>query len=170
MNQSLEQWRPVVGYEHGYEVSDAGNVRSLFRSRRLLKPAINRQGYKCVALYDESGSKPKTKAVHRLVAHAFVENQDALPWVNHINGIKTDNTAVNLEWCSPSYNTQHAAKTGLLQPCEGEANGRSVLTDRERLAICRLADLGLTQKKIGEIFDVSASTIGKVVMTWTNRC
>ena len=170
MDQSLEQWRPVVGYEHGYEVSDAGNVRSLFRSRRLLKPAINRQGYKCVALYDESGSKPKTKAVHRLVAQAFVDNPEALPWVNHANGIKTDNMASNLEWCSPSYNVQHAAKTGLLSPCEGEANGRSKMSDRERIAVCRLAKLGLTQKKIGEIFDLDTSTISKVILHWTNRC
>jgi hypothetical protein len=50
MDQIVEQWRPVLGYEHGYEVSDQGGVRSLYRNGRHLKPS-NCRGYKQVVLY-----------------------------------------------------------------------------------------------------------------------
>ena len=122
-----EEWRDVVGYEGRYQVSSMGHVKSLERKvrhwrggeriqkERILKPSNGRGGYLLVSLCD--GEKRKTLKVHRLVCEAFHENPDNKPQVNHINEIKTDNRASNLEWATARENsnfgtrTERAAKT-----------------------------------------------------------
>lgn len=100
-------WKPVVGFEEHYLVSDSGQVWSL-RRHRALKPKIDRYGYEVVALFVNGKSYHRT--VHRLVAQAFVPNPHNLPTVNHINECKTDNRAVNLEWMSVVDNDNHGTR------------------------------------------------------------
>lgn len=106
----VEKWVPVQGYEEYYNVSSYGNILGKKRER-ILKQGTNRYGYKYVTLSKEGAVKNKT--VHRLVATAFIPNLDQKPQINHKNGIKTDNTVVNLEWCSCSENHKHAFQTGI---------------------------------------------------------
>lgn len=101
------QWKPITGFEDRYSVSDEGKVWSLTR-HRILKPAIDKYGYEKVGLSD--GYKVHTRTVHRLVAQAFVPNPDNLPTVNHINEVKTDNRAINLEWASVADNDNHGTR------------------------------------------------------------
>jgi hypothetical protein len=162
MDQILEQWRPVPGYEHGYEVSDQGNVRSLYRGGRLLKPATNR-GYKQVVLYAPDGMTTKGHTVHRLVAAAFIPNPQELPWVNHINGRKDDNRASNLEWCDRQGNVRHAVDHGLMASQAGASNGNAKFSDRERRVIYRLSEIGFSQKAIAEMFESPQGTVQKVI-------
>lgn len=110
----MELWKPIVGYEDFYEVSNLGRVRSLHGSGLILKQQSTRTGYKVLWLYNGkphgNGRSGKTHQVHRLVAEAFLPNPDALPEINHINEDKADNRADNLEWCSHAYNSAYGMR------------------------------------------------------------
>ena len=61
-----------------------------------------------------SGKKIKC-SVHRLVAIAFIENQENKPQVNHIDGNPLNNNSWNLEWVTDAENKTHASINGLLK-------------------------------------------------------
>lgn len=110
-----EIWKDVVGYEGKYMVSNLGDVKSLnYRKtarEKMLKTQSVRHGYLQVRL--SLNGKIKFFYVHRLVAAAFLENQENLLEVNHINECKTDNRVENLEWCTHEYNIQYSmSKSG----------------------------------------------------------
>lgn len=71
-----------------------------------LKKGISRSGYEKVVLYKDT--KQKTLLVHRLVCGAFLPQDAGKTYVNHINGIKTDNRLCNLEYCTQSENIKHS--------------------------------------------------------------
>lgn len=99
-----EIWKDVVWYEGLYKVSNLGNVYSNY-VHRSLKQGNHRDGYKFVIL--NKNGKSKYMSVHRLVATAFILNQDDLPEVNHKDEDKTNNCVDNLEWCNYSYNATY---------------------------------------------------------------
>lgn len=100
-------WKEIPGYSN-YLVSDFGDVYSK-ESKKKLKNSISKFGYARVTLYKSNGEKHKIM-VHRLVALAFIDNPQNLPQVNHINEDRLDNRAVNLEWCSSSYNINYGSR------------------------------------------------------------
>lgn len=101
-----EEWRPLVGYEGLYEVSNRGNMKSLNYRRTgkegILKAVKDKDGYLRVQLWKDG--KRKMYAVHRLVAQAFLPNPNNLPIINHKDENKQNNKVENLEWCNISYN------------------------------------------------------------------
>ena len=104
-----EYWKPVVGYEGHYQVSNFGRVKSIkFGKEIILKQKI-KGGYYYVNL--SKNGILKTYLVHRLVAEAFIDNTDNLPCVNHKDEDKTNNSVDNLEWCTQSYNINYGTRT-----------------------------------------------------------
>lgn len=101
-----EIWKAVEGYSGFYEVSNLGNVKSLYRSvPKLLSQKTDKDGYKLVSLYKCGESR--TYRVHRLVATSFLPNADNLPFINHKDEVRGNNAASNLEWCTAAYNTNY---------------------------------------------------------------
>jgi hypothetical protein len=57
----------------------------------------------------------KKFSLHHLVASTFIENPHFKPVVNHIDGNKTNNSVVNLEWATIPENNQHNHDVGLIK-------------------------------------------------------
>lgn len=108
----MEKYIVLQGLYDCYAVSNLGNIKNL-RTGNVLSPSIRPDGYKSVLL-SKDGKKMSIR-VHQLVAQYFLTKSDGRTDINHINGIKHDNRAENLEWCTKSENMQHALNTGLVK-------------------------------------------------------
>lgn len=122
-----EEWRSVVDYEGLYEVSTFGRIKRLARLAERPGPAGNmRIAEKMLALNEtpkgylrvqlSNGDGKKNHLVHRLVATAFIENQENKPFINHRDGDKKNNKVTNIEWSTASENELHAYELGLKKP------------------------------------------------------
>lgn len=112
-----EEWKPIVGYEGLYMVSNMGRVKSLnynhTGTERVLKPAYNTYGYLFVTLCKDG--KKKNCLIHRLVAEAFLDNPHNYPEVNHKDENKENNAVSNLEYCTSLYNNEYSKAKPVLQ-------------------------------------------------------
>lgn len=166
MTINNEIWRPVVGYESRYEVSNLGRVKRLARTvKRTTKGTLRykekiahtfsrRNDYLSVTLVKDKVAK--TVLVHRLVAMAFIENLNNKPIVNHINSIKKDNRVENLEWCNHSENAVHFFNQGYFQP-------QRKFSDEEVRDIFDKHKKGISQAQIGREKKVSRKLIHAII-------
>ena len=99
--------KEIKGYPN-YLISENGEVINKSRQRRL-RTTISSWGYERVGLYKDG--KTKVFLVHRLVAEAYIPNPENLPQVNHIDMVKTNNCASNLEWCTAKYNVNYGGES-----------------------------------------------------------
>ncbi|MGR3504929.1 MAG: NUMOD4 domain-containing protein [Paracoccaceae bacterium] len=166
-----EVWRDVEGTNGLYEVSNFGRVKSFGRSDykwkkpRILRERPSQKGYLRV------GIGKKDAYIHRLVAKAFIDNPQSLPFVNHMDGNRKNNTLNNLEWCTPKENLEHAVKTGLMPDQTGSGNYASKLSENDVLKIRALfAAKSAGVVKLSREFKVTAATISKIVhrKVWTH--
>ena len=120
-----EIWKPVVGYEKYYEISNYGNCRSLSREIYYKSDSKNRKGLwkgkQLKPIKTEHGylkyqfcvnSICKRFFAHRIVATAFLENKTNKRCVNHIDANRVNNMVDNLEWVTDSENVYHSYNHG----------------------------------------------------------
>lgn len=92
----------MIVYDN-YNISEDGVLTN--RKGHEIK-AYLKQGYK-YAVIRYRGTNVN-KAIHRIVAEAFIPNPDGKPQVNHKDGNKLNNTVSNLEWVTAKENTRHS--------------------------------------------------------------
>jgi hypothetical protein len=138
---AVEEWKPVVGYSGGYDVSSEGRVRN--PAGHVMSPSRSESGHLRVNLWHGRGYI--TRHVHRLVLEAFVGQCPAGMEACHNNGIANDNRLINLRWDTLKSNHFDRVRHG--RSNRGERCGRAVQTVAQvhRFVAC-LAD-GLTVKQ-----------------------
>ena len=118
MNEII--WKDIPEFNGLYQISNTGEIKSIDgcviktqHKGKILRQNISHKGYRRITI--KIGNKKKTYPIHRIVAKSFVKNPrpDIYDQVNHIDGVKSNNNASNLEWCNNSLNQIHANKTGL---------------------------------------------------------
>lgn len=152
-----------------YFCNDLGNIYSIDYKRtktvQLLKPAVSTDGYLKTVLKDDFGNY-KTIAVHRWCAEAYFGPKSQGMEVNHKNGIKTDNSMQNLEYCTRSYNMKHAFENGLAVRQRGSKNPFAKLDEVAVKDIRRVAaESGryYGRKALAEKYGVSENQIKSIV-------
>ena len=178
-----EIWVKIKEYPD-YEISDQGRVKSNARlitypdghehliNGKILKGRLARHGYLRVALYNEDGRRDFS--IHRLVAFAFCEMTLFSTEVNHINGIKNDNRADNLEWVTHRENVMHTINNfdcterfeKISKAKQGSKHPLSLLNEEKVKEIKELKKTGLIDKEIGKMYGVHRKTINDIL---TNR-
>ena len=160
-----ERWKPVVGWESHYEVSDRGRVRSLPRRGRkrnrmyggmVLKSYPCDGGHRHISLSRDC--KSKFYKVHRLVLLAFVGPCPDGHECCHNNGIAWDNRLENLRWGTRKENAADSVAHGTYY--HGERHHEAKLTDSMvRLIRILRKHAGLSYCEMGRALGVAHSQI-----------
>lgn len=117
-----EVWKPIIGYEGIYEVSNMCRVRTLDHyvnnrwrnGPKHIHATIKRQSYhkdgRPFVVLSKNGVNKKFP-VYRLMAMAFIPNPNNLPEINHKDENPANNSLDNLEWCDRNYNINYGTRT-----------------------------------------------------------
>lgn len=169
-------WKPIPGYSL-YKISNYGDIKTYnWKNKgkeKIMKPALDQGGYYRTMLKRDCDGKIHTVKLHRLVAITFIANPENKPQVNHINGIRNDNRACNLEWCTAKENIKHSFKIGLSSN-KGEKNPCASLTDEQVKEILsnyqfgKKSKSGMTKKELAEKYNTTFHVIKRLVQkkTW----
>jgi hypothetical protein len=166
-----ERWRPVVGYEDCYKISDGGRLARIAGYGNAKTPCWKirapafKTGYTCFHMCRNGVRKYRT--AHVMVWEAFRGPIPKGKELNHKNGIRSDPSLRNLEILSRSENAQHSfvklGRKSNFKPRQGRDNGSAKLTEADIPKIFEARQRGLFQYQIAELFGVSQPTIGNIL-------
>lgn len=162
-----EEWRPILGYEGIYEVSDHGRVRSLdridanghFRRRKVLKACANAHGYFVVGLCRDGVAREGK--VHILVLQTFVSERPAGHDACHYDGDQSNNSLPNLRWDTAKNNIADRSRHGRTSIGSAVVQSRLIESDVPRIREAHL--FGAARMDLAAVYGVHVDTIGKVI-------
>jgi len=171
-----EIWKSIPGFPN-YEISNQGRVKSIGRtvvrgSQKCFLPECIRKlkteklGYITVGL-SYSPKKYKFLKIHRLLAQAFIPNPENKPFVNHKNGVKSDNRLENLEWVTGSENSAHALANKLFIPKKGMSHYTTSLTNKDIIKIRSLKGK-MSHGEISKMYPITRESVRNIInrKTW----
>lgn len=104
----------TIEWANNYAVCEDGRIFSIYKGI-FLKPRFMKNGYGRVCLTLNNGTR-KDFLIHRIVCSVFNgEAPVGKDCVNHKDGNKSNNAAINLEWVNYDENMEHASQCGLLK-------------------------------------------------------
>lgn len=158
MKKNAEQWKALKQNE-SYEISTLGRIRHNYKNgkTKILSPMTNGQNENDYLFINIDGKK---YYMHHLVLETFIGQKPLGYECDHINSNKQDNSLFNLQYLTRAENRSH----------KGSKHGMAKLSEKLVKAIKKLIDMGITQKQIADLYEVSASTISSIVTgkTWNH--
>ena len=142
-------------YEN-YFITEEGLLFNKYKKK--LSPVDNGRGYLIVNINIKG--KRKCKAIHRIVAEAFIPNPENLPEVNHIDGDRYNNTVSNLEWITHGNNIRHSYKLQN-RTATGSSNANCKTEETIVKEICEYLSKGFKASEVRD-FGYSYSLVRKI--------
>lgn len=149
----MEEEFKIIPFEDGYEISNKGRVRNVYKGN-ILKSSPTKDGYRKITLYPSW----KSYSVHRLVAKVWLADtyEEGLQ-TDHLNGIRDDNNVSNLEWVTLQENVRRIKNRH--RPV-GIKNVNAVINDE--IAMTIKYSFSETNKDISERLSISVGIVESV--------
>lgn len=141
-----------VGFQH-YYVSQKGRIWNS-QDGLLMKLTSKNSGVQTARLIHENGSS-HTFLVHRVVANAFLDNEEKKPYVIYIDKRKkSKNDVSNLKWATPKENSKSILEDKLI------ASGKRTPEEEcEEILRLRRENPDWSSKKISEVANININTV-----------
>lgn len=167
-----EEWRPVVDWEGLYEVSSLGRIRRSFATSPKFAGKHYPAGFVMKTFHDPGhansarhyprvefsvAGRRKNCLVHLVVARAFLGEPDEGQVANHLDSVRWNNRASNLEWTTQLGNMAHALTAGRV--ARGERQGLAKLTDDGVRLVRSLLALGHSRRDVARRMNVCHKTV-----------
>lgn len=159
VDEDSEEWLEIPDAQDGWLISNYGRVK---HNGKILSCSIHSDGYIFSVFKSRETGKYIQRPVHRLVANAFLPVVIGKDVINHIDGNKMNNSAMNLEWCTQGENIKHAINNHFSPT--GLTRYQGKFSPEERQHIKDLWDSGdYSRRKIAEMYGVSRTCINDIV-------
>ncbi len=162
----LEWWKPVVGFEGYYEVSNVGNVCRVkpYKSVTPFQPVRKWPHWDgrlfCVL---SGGGNRKTYKVHKMMVDAFLGGTPEGFTVHHEDDCYTSNRLSNFRFLSAIDNWRDGYLTGLMKRGDKHRNAR--ITEAQALEILALNGK-MSLKRVSKKYGISTTAVAYL---WKGR-